>query len=306
MPAIGSGWRGMVQVPRLLVTGASGQLGCELLARGRARGWAVLGRTRADLDISDRDAVLREVADAGAEAVLNAAAYTAVDLAEQERERAFAVNAAGPGHLAEACAAHGLPLIHVSTDYVFDGTKTGAYREDDPVAPINVYGASKEAGERAVREALPAHVILRTSWVYSSHGRNFVRTMRQLAAERDTLKVVADQHGCPTSAADLAEAMLDVADGLARGAAGHGTFHFAGAGVTSWHGFAAAVMDDCLPPGQTRPLLVPIATTAFPRPAARPANSVLDCRLIGQVWGITPRPWREALADVGRELGAGG
>ena len=172
-------------MPRLLVTGANGQLGCELSRRGDALGWAVLGRARADLDISDRDAVLRAVADAGVDVVINAAAYTAVDLAEQERARAFAVNAAGPGHLAQACAAHGLPLIHISTDYVFDGSKIGAYREDDPVAPINIYGASKEAGERAVREALPAHVILRTSWVYSAHGRNFVLTMRQLAAERD-------------------------------------------------------------------------------------------------------------------------
>ena len=202
-----------MRVPNLLVTGADGQLGRELLMRGRARGLAMQGCTRGDLDIGDRDAVLRAVATAGADIVVNAAAYTAVDLAEQERDRAFAVNAEGPRHLAEACAAHGLPLIHVSTDYVFDGTKPGAYSEDDPVAPINVYGASKEAGERAVRETCPAHVILRTSWVYSAHGRNFVLTMRQLAAERETLSVVADQHGSPTSAADLADAMLDVAWG---------------------------------------------------------------------------------------------
>jgi dTDP-4-dehydrorhamnose reductase len=292
-------------VPRLLVTGANGQLGRELLKRGGKRGWAMLGRTRAELDIGDRDAACRAVADSGAELVVNAAAYTAVDLAEQERERAFAVNADGPRHLAEACAAQGLPLIHVSTDYVFDGTKPGAYREDDPVAPVNVYGASKEVGERAVRETLPAHVILRTSWVYSSHGRNFVLTMRQLAAERDTLNVVADQRGSPTSAADLADAILAVAEGLAGAARGFGTFHFTGLGVTSWHGFAEAVMEGCLPAGHRRPRLVPIATADFPRPAPRPANSALDCGLIGRVWGIRPRPWREALADVARELGAG-
>lgn len=293
-------------MPRLLVTGANGQLGRELLKRGPDLGLVMLGRTRADLDIGDPDAVLRVVADAGVDVVVNAAAYTAVDLAEQDRDRAFAVNAAGPLHLAQACAANGLPLLHVSTDYVFDGTKSGAYREDDPVAPINVYGASKEAGERAVRDALPAHVILRTSWVYSAHGRNFVLTMRQLAAERDTLNVVADQHGSPTSAADLADAILKVASRLAGGATGYGTFHYTGAGVTTWHGFAGAVMDRCLPPGRPSPRLVPISTADFPRPAARPANSALDCRLIEQVWGIRPRPWREALADVCRELGAGG
>ena len=239
--------------------------------------------------------------------MVNAAAYTAVDLAEQERDRAFAVNADGPRHLAEACAAHGLPLIHVSTDYVFDGTKPGAYLEDDPVAPINVYGASKEAGERAVREALPAHVILRTSWVYSAHGRNFVLTMRQLAAERDD----AERGGGPARLAHLRRRiwprrMLD--DGQRprpAGPTGYGTFHYrrrrrhhlarlrrGGDGAVPAAG-PAARRRWC----RSRP----------PTSRARrrgPRNSVLDCRLIGQVWGIRPRPWREALADVGRELAA--
>lgn len=292
--------------PRLLVTGTRGQLGQELLRRGATRGLAVTGLTRAELDIGDALAVERVLAGAGADIVVNAAAYTAVDLAETEPERAFAINADGPRHLARACARLGLPLIHVSTDYVFDGASGSGYREDDPVAPLNVYGASKEAGERAVREELPTHVILRTSWVYSSHGRNFVLTMRQLAAKQSELKVVADQHGSPTSAADLADAILAIADRIHTGADGWGTFHFAGQGVTSWHGFAAAVMELCLPPGQPVPRVLPIATTDFPRPARRPANSVLDCTRIGSVHGIVPRPWREALADVGRELQAGG
>ena len=170
------------------------------------------------------------------------------------------------------------------------------------MAPLNVYGASKEAGERAVREELPAHVILRTAWVYSSHGRNFVLTMLQLAAEQDALKVVADQHGSPTSAADLADAISTVAGRLARAAAGYGTFHFAGGGVTSWHGFAAAVMELCLPPGHRGRNWCRSRPPIFRGRPAGPANSVLDCSRIGQVHGIVPRPWREALADVGREL----
>ncbi len=292
--------------PRLLVTGAQGQLGQELLRRGVAQGGAVTGLTRAELDISDAPAVEKVLAEAGADIVVNAAAYTAVDLAETEPERAFAINADGPRHLARACARLGLPLVHVSTDYVFDGASGNGYRENDPVAPLNVYGASKEAGERAVREELPAHVILRTSWVYSSHGRNFVLTMRQLAAKQNELKVVADQYGSPTSAADLADAILTIVGRIRAGADGWGTFHFAGHGVTSWHGLATAVMELCLPPDQPAPRVLPIATADFPRPARRPMNSVLDCTRIGSVHGIVPRPWREALADVGRELRAGG
>ncbi len=291
---------------RLLVTGAQGQLGRELLLRGQRQGFAVTGLGRAELDIADAAAVERAVAAAAPQIVVNAAAYTAVDLAESEPERAFAINADGPRHLARACAAHGLPLIHVSTDYVFDGTKSGGYREDDPVAPLNVYGASKEAGERAVREELAAHLILRTSWVYGAHGRNFVLTMLQLADKQDLLKVVGDQHGCPTSAADLAEAILVLSRRAGSGDEGWGTFHFAGAGVTSWHGFAVAVMELCRSAGGAAPRVVPITTAEFPRPARRPASSVLDCARIGAVHGIVPRPWREALADVGRELRAAG
>jgi dTDP-4-dehydrorhamnose reductase len=286
---------------RLLVTGASGQLGRELRGRAAGQGFAVAAFPRTELDVGDADAVGHAVA--GADVVVNAAAYTAVDLAEEERELAFRVNADGPRHLARACAAQGVPLVHVSTDYVFDGEKRGAYVEDDAVGPINVYGASKEAGERAVREELDRHVIVRTSWVYSAHGRNFVRTMLRFAAERDQFNVVADQHGCPTSAGDLADVILAVARSLEAGEGAPGTYHFAGGGgATTWHGFAEGVMELCLPVGQRRPELVPIPASAFPRPARRPANSVLDCRRIQESFGIVPRPWREALAVVGREL----
>ena len=304
MPAPGSASasRRWPVAPSLLLTGADGQLGRELCRRGPAHGCEVRGKGRAELDITDANAIARALDGPGIDVVVNAAAYTAVDQAESEPERAFAVNEAGPRLLARACAARGLPLIHVSTDYVFDGAEAEGYAEDDPVAPLGVYGASKEAGERAVREELPAHVILRTAWVYSAHSRNFVLTMLQLAGKQEVLRVVGDQRGSPTFAGDLAEAILAIASQLYRGGDRYGTFHYAGAGVTSWAGFAQAVMELCRPPGRPVPEIVPIATAEFPRPARRPANSVLLCGRIARVYGIEPRPWREALAEVGREL----
>src|SRR5207237_6952913 len=185
------------------------------------------------------DAVQRERPDI----VINAAAYTAVDRAEREAEAAFAVNATGPALLAAACKAAAIPLIHISTDYVFDGSKEGPYREDDPVNPLGAYGRSKAAGDRAVRAALAEHVILRTAWVYSAHGHNFVRTMLRLASERPVLRVVADQIGSPTSAADIAAAIGTIVQQIAGGKAGWGTYHFAGAGAVTWHGFAAAILE---------------------------------------------------------------
>ena len=288
---------------RVLITGANGQLGRELLRRGPRRDFAVAGRARAELDITDRAAIARAVDATEADLVVNAAAYTAVDQAESEPERAYAVNATGPRLLAQVCAERGLPLIHVSTDYVFDGSKAGGYVEDDPVAPLGVYGASKEAGERAIREELEEHVILRTAWVYSSHSRNFVLTMLQLAEKQDVLRIVGDQYGSPTAAGDLAEAILTVAKRLDEGPK-CGTYHYAGAGRTNWAGFAEAVMELCLPPGRPVPTVVPITSAEFPRPAKRPANSVLLCDRIARTFQIEPRPWREALAEVGEEIRA--
>lgn len=300
MTAAGSVWVPPPVSPRVLVTGARGQLGQEVLARGGA---STVGLGRSELDIADRAAVERAFAAVRPELVVNTAAYTAVDQAESEPDLAFAINADGPRHLARACAAAGVPLIHVSTDYVFDGTKADGYGEDDPVAPLQVYGASKAAGERAIREELPRHVILRTAWVYSSHHRNFVLTMRQFAAERDVLRVVGDQHGSPTWAGELADAIWRIAPQLEE-AGRFGTYHFAGAGSASWAGFAEAVMAFCLPEGRPTPTVVPIASTEFPRPARRPACSVLHCAKIERAFGVTPRPWREALAEVARELRA--
>ena len=303
----GTGWvwaaRRWAVSLKVLDTGAHGQLGQELMGRGADAGFAPVGLGRSELDIADRGAVERAMATVDPDLVVNAAAYTAVDQAESEPERAHAINADGPRHLARACAVAKVPLIHVSTDYVFDGTKAEGYAEDDPVAPLQVYGASKEVGERAVREELPEHLIIRTAWVYSSHHRNFVLTMRQLAAERDELRVVGDQLGSPTWAGELAEAIYAMAARL-EGGDKFGTYHFAGAGSTSWAGFAQAVMELAPPDGRPAPPVVPIPAAGFPRPAQRPANSVLRCDKIGRLFGIAPRPWRDALAEVARELRA--
>ena len=208
--------------------------------------------------------------------------------------------------MAEACARIGAALIHLSTDYVFDGAKAGAYREDDPIHPLSVYGASKAAGEAAVRERLDRAVILRTSWVYAPIGRNFVRTMLRLGAARDRIGVVDDQRGCPTSAADIARAIATIAQALLTGHVdGFGTFHFCGGGDTTWYGFARAIFAGAAARGlKTPPTVTPIATADYPTPALRPRNSVLDCGRIGRIHHIVPRPWPAALAECLDEIAA--
>jgi len=290
---------------KLLVLGAAGQIGHELYRRRWPADYQIAGIDRAEVDIADRQQVDAAMRRERPGLVINAAAYTAVDRAESEADAAFAVNAVGPGNLAAACKTAGIPLIHISTDYVFDGSKAGAYREDDPVNPLGVYGRSKEAGDRAVREALAEHVILRTAWVYSAHGHNFVRTMLRLAGERPVLRVVADQIGSPTSAADAARAIAAIVQRLAVGDNHWGTYHFAGGGTVSWHGFAEAIFELAAPWRGMPPKVEAITTAEYPTPACRPANSVLDCRRVAEVFGVTPRPWREALADVIRELHEG-
>ena len=288
---------------RILVLGAAGQVGTELQALD-GRMWegqplTVVALPRAAADLTDPAAVRAAVAQSQCQAVINAAAYTAVDQAESHPDDAFAVNRDGPHHIAEACTRAGLPLVHLSTDYVFDGTRPGAYREDDPPSPINVYGASKLEGERAVAAALPRHAILRTSWVFAAHGRNFVRTMLRLGDERSHLRVVADQIGCPTAAADIAAAAATVA---ARLADGHdpslwGVFHYTSAEVTSWHGFAAAIFAEReRRTGRPAPRLDAITTADFPTPARRPANSVLDNSRLRECYGIRQPDWRRSLA----------
>ena len=287
----------------ILVTGADGQLGSELMRRVGHNGVTATGLIITDLDITDAQAVRRLIMESKVAVVVNAAAYTAVDKAESESALTYAVNRDGTAHLAAACAEAEIPFIHVSTDYVFDGTKSTPYTEDDPVHPVSVYGASKEAGESALRKTWPRHIILRTAWVYSPFGHNFVKTMLRLARERDSLKVVADQRGCPTAAGDLAEAILNIVKRIAAGEdIPWGTYHYCGEGSTTWHGFAEAIVQMAAPVlGKTIPV-IPITTAGYPTPARRPANSVLDCSRIREKFDIQPRPWRDSLKEVVTEL----
>jgi dTDP-4-dehydrorhamnose reductase len=287
---------------RLLLLGSEGQVGREVVKLAAARGLPLTALSRRALDITDRAAV-RQALDAGYAAVINAAAYTAVDRAESEEARAQAVNRDGAGHVAAACEATGATLIHLSTDYVFDGRKGSPYCEDDALAPLNAYGRSKAAGEAAVRAACTAHVILRTSWVFGAAGANFVKTMLRLGGERAELGIVADQFGCPTPAAALAERILVIAGGLEP--QGYGTWHCAGAERSSWFGFAEAIFagQQALT-GRAGPRLKPIATADYPTAAPRPADSTLDSTRFQAIFRQRPIDWRAGLEDVLRALAA--
>jgi dTDP-4-dehydrorhamnose reductase len=287
---------------KILVFGASGQIGREVCRAAWPPRYAILPLDRKAVDITKSAAVSAMLARETPDLVINLAAYTAVDRAESEPEVAWAANCAGAAHIAGACDESATPLVHLSTDYVFDGRKTGPYREEDAVGPLGVYGRSKEAGERAVRAAVARHMILRTAWVFGAYGANFVKTMLRLAAERPVLRVVADQRGCPTAAADIAAALMVIAGHIERGEAKWGTYHFVGAGAASWHSFAQAIFDQAAPQLAACPQVEPITTEQYPTPARRPMNSVLDCRKIEEVFGISSPPWRTALATVIREL----
>ncbi|MDO8838149.1 MAG: dTDP-4-dehydrorhamnose reductase [Parvibaculum sp.] len=288
---------------RLLVTGAGGQIGTKLIARAAAHGFAAIGTTRAELDITDRAAIDAAIASLKPDIVINAAAWTAVDRAESEPDLAHEINAHAPGLLGAACDRAGIPLLHISTDYVFDGSAARPWREEDPLAPLGVYGKSKAEGEAALRRATENHIILRTAWVFSPCGSNFVKTMLRLAAERDELTVVDDQKGSPSSAIDIARVLLTLARlSLDRQVAGEapprGTWHFCNAGVTSWYEFARAIMAGAAARGAPSARVRPIPTSAYPTPARRPENSALDCTKLTHDFGIVPRPWTEALDDV--------
>lgn len=280
---------------RVLVLGSTGQIGHELLHASWPAGVDVVGLARPAIDMADPRSIQEAVRRHAPAVVVNATAYTAVDQAESEREAAFAVNRDGPGCLAEMCGGQGVPLIHISTDYVFDGTKPTPYTEDDPVCPLSVYGLSKEAGEAAVRAGTAEHVIVRTAWIYGTHGRNFAKTMLRLGAERDELRVVADQHGTPTAADDVAAALMMIALRAADRPAGiWGTYHFTDAGSTTWHGFAERIFRNQERIAGRRPRLVAIPTAEYPTPARRPANSRLDCARIERVFGVVRPPWEDS------------
>jgi dTDP-4-dehydrorhamnose reductase len=283
---------------RVLVAGREGQLARALAARLLHEGHQVTALEPPDLDLTDRASIAAAMAMAAPDLVVNAAAYTAVDRAEDQPEVAQAVNATGAGWLATAAEARGVPFVHVSTDYVFDGLKGAPYVETDTPNPLGVYGATKEAGERAVLAASPRSVVIRTAWVCGADGANFVKTMLRLAKERDEIRVVADQHGSPTFTADLADAMVRMAPRLLAAPAGDaafGLFHLSGAPHTTWHGFTAEILGQAAMRGHTRPRLTPIATSDYPTKARRPADGRLDCSKIGRVHGIAPADWRASL-----------
>lgn len=283
---------------KILLTGAQGQMGWAIAQRAGKHELIALDRTA--LDITQSGQVQRILEASAAALVINAAAYTAVDKAEQEPLAAFAANRDGPAQLARACDRLGIPLLHLSSDYVFDGAQTGPYCETDPPSPHGVYAQSKWQGEEAVRQRLSAHIILRVSWVFGEHGRNFVKTILRLAGEREQLRVVADQWGCPTYAGDIADALLLLVDRFARDAAlPWGTYHYCGWPPTTWHGFAQAIVEGGrgYEPLRAREV-VAISTVEYPTPAPRPANSILDCRRGIVELGLQPCPWSAGLRTV--------
>ncbi|HUE47287.1 MAG TPA: dTDP-4-dehydrorhamnose reductase [Aestuariivirgaceae bacterium] len=274
----------------ILVIGRSGQV-----ARALARYPGVVTVGRPDADLANPKTLAAVIARHAPAAVVNAGAYTAVDAAEAERDEAFAVNAAGAGHLARACAGADVPLVHISSDYVFDGSATRPWLEDDEIAPLSAYGTSKAEGETQVRDAGGRHVILRTSWIYSETGRNFLTTMLRLGGQRPELAIVDDQLGAPTYAADVAAAIARIVAAAETRDDIWGTYHFANAGSTTWFGFAAEIFAQSQARGRPVPKLKPITTAEYPTPARRPAYSVLDTAKFTRVFGNVPPDWREAL-----------
>jgi dTDP-4-dehydrorhamnose reductase len=287
---------------RILLTGATGQVGWEL-QRSLSRLGTVTAIDLAELDLTNTEAVRAFIADQRPDVLVNPAAYTAVDKAETQPDLAMAVNGVAPGVMAQAMAQLGGLMIHYSTDYVFDGTKTTPWLETDAPNPLSVYGRTKLAGEQAVQAAGGAHVILRTSWVYGRRGANFMLTMIRLAKERDELRVVADQHGAPTWCRTLAEGTAEIVERLwldpqtrAKARALSGVYHFTNGGATTWHGFASAIVAAAPELADRRHVKVtPIATSDYPLPARRPANSLLDNGKLAATFGIHPMPWEQAL-----------
>lgn len=290
---------------QVIVTGANGQVGRELLQRVPP-GFSVVGYGSGELDISDRTQVAQVLARVKPQLLINAAAYTAVDKAESDVERAYAVNCDGVAHLALAAEAQGIAVLHISTDYVFDGNSNLAYKTGDVTAPSGVYGLSKLAGEQQLKQYCSRHVILRTSWVFGSHGSNFVKTMLRLGRERNELAVVADQRGCPTSAGSIAETLWALAEIFrCEGTLKWGVYHYSGAPACTWYDFADEIFSQARSLGllEKKPILKAITTAEFPTQAKRPGWSVLDCQALEQDFGMIPRSWKGELQQVLQQLG---
>ena len=282
---------------KILISGKTGQVAIELQKHLTGLGeLIVLGHDQ--LDLSQPENIRARVRAHKPDLIINAAAHTAVDQAENEPGLAFAINATSPGVLAEEAAALGIPLIHYSTDYVFDGSKPAPYTEDDAPNPLGVYGKSKLAGEQAIAATGARHLILRTSWVYSTHGKNFLLTMQRLLQERPELRVVADQIGAPTWAGTIARSTRALIERWQAGEAGAwGTYHLTAQGETSWFGFTQAIAEHLSAQGKSCATLEPIPASAYPTPAARPQNSRLDCSRLAREWNVTQPDWQTALRD---------
>ncbi|MBM1173043.1 dTDP-4-dehydrorhamnose reductase [Microvirga arabica] len=283
---------------RIVVTGTEGQVARALLERASAQGALITAVGRPELDFLQPESIVPVIRAAAPDVIVNAAAYTAVDQAETEPDLAAAVNGHGAAAVAAVAADLGVPIIHLSTDYVFDGDLHWPYYETDPVGPVSAYGRTKLAGEQAVSAATPNHVILRTAWVYSPFGRNFVKTVLRLAETRDELSIVADQHGSPTSALDIADGVLMVCRNLLLRPADEslrGVFHMAGSGSTTWAGFAARILEESARRGGPQAQIKDIGTVDYPTPAKRPANSRLDCSKLFQVHDVKLPDWQTSL-----------
>lgn len=293
---------------KVLITGHNGQLGMDLMGCARSRGIEAIGAGRSECDITSMESVERFFAHAGPfDAVINAAAYTAVDRAESDAYNAYAVNRDGAVHLAWACTQTGAPLIHISTDYVFGGLRTEPCKPTDPIAPMGVYARSKAAGEEAIRRVLDRHIILRVSWLFGRYGHNFVKTMLRLSRERESLKVVDDQIGSPTYAGDLAAALLQISERLAGQDTCWGTHHYCNQGALTWYAFARKTINFARAFEKLAVREVdPILTANYPTPAPRPHYSVLDCSSFDQTFGIPRRPWEEGLKEMLAELYSNG
>jgi len=290
---------------RILVTGANGQVGTELTRQGIQSGHQILATGSSELDISQADTVNNYIQAQQPDIVINAAAYTAVDKAESEPEQAYAINRDGAANLAQACADNQIPLLHISTDYVFDGLKHGSYSETDEPNPQTIYGKSKLAGDRAIDSILQQHLILRVSWVFGSTGNNFVKTMLRLGKQQNPLRVVADQHGGPTWSGDIAATLLIIAKRWHEGEKiNWGTYHYSGQPATTWHTFASEIFAQAKTLGiiEQQPEVEAISTTEYPTPAQRPLNSVFNCQKITRELGITQSDWRNGLDDVLKKL----
>lgn len=282
----------------ILITGSKGQLGWELMRQGAD--FTLRGLDLPELDITRPENIAECAKDFQPDLLINAAAYTNVDKSESDIQAAFAVNRDGAANLADFCKKRKIPLIHISTDFIFDGKKTSPYMETDPVSPLGVYGKSKAEGEEAVRNILKEHIIIRTAWLYGVHGHNFAKTMIRLGQEREELGVVADQQGCPTCAADLAEALLRIARQIgSKKNISWGTYHYCGKGITTWHGFTEKIMELARPffPIRTRKVKA-ITTDQYPTPARRPAYSALDCTRIQENFGVETKDWRKSLKNT--------